>query len=396
MTRKVRIAIIGAGNIGNLHLNEAASIEAARLVAVCDVDRARADAAAEKAGARAYYDHVAALEKSGAEAVIIATPHYFHPEIAAAAFARGISALSEKPIAVYVNDAKRMIDAYEKARTRFPALVFSAMFQQRTLGMWMTLKEIIASGRLGKIVRATWIVTDWFRSQAYYDSGGWRATWKGEGGGVLLNQCPHNLDLYQYFFGMPERVTAFASFGKYHDIEVEDEVTAYFEHSGGMVGHFITTTGEAPGTNRLEVVGENGKLVCEDGKILFWRNARSMLAHIREAKTAWEPLACEKTEVPVAGPASGGHRAVIEDFCGAVAGSQTPYIDGREGIRMVELDNAIRMSALEKRSIGLPMDSDAYEERLRSLAATSRYLKREGGFESDAAGFESSFGGGKA
>ena len=162
------------------------------------------------------------------------------------------------------------------------------MFQQRTHGFWRKIKEMIDQGQLGKLVRATWIITDWFRSQTYYNNGGWRATWKGEGGGVLLNQCPHNLDLYQWFFGMPQRVAGFASIGKYHHIEVEDEVTGFFEHANGMVGHFITTTAESPGTNRLEIVGELGKLVFEEGKLSFSKNQSSMFDFIKESPTAWD------------------------------------------------------------------------------------------------------------
>ena len=169
--------------------------------------------------------------------------------------------LVEKPIAVHALDARRMIGAYQAAQTKYPDLVFSAMFMQRTYGHYRKIKDLIDSGELGRLVRTTWIITDWFRTQIYYDSGDWRATWAGEGGGVLLNQCPHNLDLYQWFVGLPARVTGFAHIGKYHDIEVEDEVTAYFEHENGMIGHFVTSTAESPGSNRLEIVGELGKLV---------------------------------------------------------------------------------------------------------------------------------------
>jgi predicted dehydrogenase len=264
------------------------------------------------------------------------------------------------------------------------------MFQQRTQGNWMKVKEMISSGALGRIVRTSWIITDWFRTQAYYDSGGWRATWSGEGGGVLMNQCPHNLDLYQWFVGMPSRVTAFAGIGKYHDIEVEDEVTAYFEYENGMVGHFITSTGEAPGTNRLEIVGENGRLVCEKGRLLYAKNAKSMLAHLREATGPWEPLPFEEAEVPFDGPMSGNHRLVLEDFGAAIREGRAPRIDAREGINMVTLNNAIMYSALEKRTVSLPLPDGAYEEKLAALAATSRFVKVERKFDGDA-GFESSY-----
>ena len=195
---------------------------------------------------------------------------------------RGIHVLVEKPIAVHAKDARKMISAYETAKLQYPNLIFAAVFMQRTYGFWRVIKSMIDEGQLGRLVRTTWIITDWFRTQSYYDNGGWRATWKGEGGGVLLNQCPHNLDLYAWFLGMPKRVTGFASLGKHHRIEVEDEVTAFFEHENGMVGHFVTTTGESPGTNRLEIVGEQGKLIYEDQKLTFYRNQHSMFEQIED------------------------------------------------------------------------------------------------------------------
>jgi predicted dehydrogenase len=377
MRKIARIAVAGLGNMGSQHLRDLASMEGAAIAAVCDIDAAKADAAAAKHGVPAFGDATALLEAGLADGVVIATPHYDHPTIAAEAFRRGVGVLSEKPIAVHVEGAAAMIAAYEEARKSRPGLVFTAMFQQRTQGNWMKVKELLEGGSLGKIVRATWIITDWFRTQAYYDSGGWRATWRGEGGGVLMNQCPHNLDLFQWFLGMPRRVTAFASLGKYHDIEVEDEVTAYFEFEGGAVGHFITTTAESPGTNRLELVGEMGKLVCEKGRLFFSRNERSMLDHLRETPGAWDPLGFEEVELPVEGPMSGNHRIVLEDFAAAIREGRPPRIDGREGINMAALDNAIMYSALEGRGVDLPLPAGAFEAKLRALAATSRFVKPE-------------------
>ena len=272
---KVRIGLIGTGGMGMKHVRAISRSENFELVYVCDAIESRAERCADEFHTRPFTDYGKALTEGGAEAVVIATPHYFHPPIAAAAFAAGIHVLVEKPIAVHAAAAGRMVDAYQRERRKHPELVFAAMFMQRTYGYWKKIRDLLTGGDLGRLTRATWIVTDWFRTQYYYDTGGWRATWRGEGGGVLLNQCPHNLDLYQWFFGMPARVRGFVSLGKYHEIEVEDEVTAYFEHENGMVGHFITTTAESPGTNRLEIVGENGKLVFEDGVITFYMNRRS-------------------------------------------------------------------------------------------------------------------------
>lgn len=392
MRDRARIAVIGAGNMGTQHLRDLSTMDGAELVAVCDIDPGRAGKASAAQGIPAFAEATALLDSGLAEGIVIATPHYFHPPIAAQAFSRGIHVLSEKPIAVHMQDAAAMVAAYEEGLKARPGLIFSAMFQQRTQANWMRVKELLGSGALGRIVRATWIITDWFRTQAYYDSGGWRATWKGEGGGVLMNQCPHNLDLFQWFFGMPSRVTAFASLGKYHDIEVEDEVTAYLEYANGMVGHFITSTGESPGTNRLEIVGEMGRLVCEGGKLQFSRNAKSMLAHLREAKGVWEALPFGLEELEAPGPMSGNHRIVLEDFAGAIREGRAPRIDGREGRAMVELDNGIMLSALEGRPVAFPLPVGAFESRLDALCASSRFAKKASGGRGVDEGFASSYG----
>jgi predicted dehydrogenase len=392
MSGKARIAVIGLGNMGSQHARDLSDMEEVELAAVCDIERDKADAAAAKYGAKAFYGASELLDSGLVDGVVIATPHYDHPTIAIEAFSRGVSVCSEKPIAVHVEDATLMIRAFEEARKASPRLVFTAMFQQRTQGNWMKAKELIEGGALGKIVRATWIITDWFRTQAYYDSGGWRATWNGEGGGVLMNQCPHNLDLLQWLVGMPKRVTAFASLGKYHDIEVEDEVTAYLEFEGGGVGHFITTTAESPGTNRLEIVGEMGKLVCEKGRLFFSKNEKSMLAHLREATGAWEKLGFEEAEIAIEGPMSGNHRIVLEDFGRSIREGKPPRIDGREGLNMVTLDNAIMYSALERKTVELPLPPGAFESRLRKLAALSRFVKKAPIPISSSEGFAGSFG----
>ena len=180
--------------------------------------------------------------------------------------------------------------------------VFSMMFNQRTNPLYQKVRELILSGELGEIKRTNWIITNWYRSQSYYDSGGWRATWAGEGGGVMINQSPHQLDLWQWTTGlMPRRVRAFSGFGKYHDIEVEDDVTAYVEYENGATGLFVTSTGEAPGTNRFEVAGDRGKIVVEDGKLTFWRLRQSEREFNREYQGGFGEPECWKIDIPVYG-----------------------------------------------------------------------------------------------
>jgi len=288
---------------------------------------------------------------------------------------RGVHVLTEKPIAVHTRDARKMIAAYEAAKQKHPDLVFAIMFQQRTYGFWRKIKDMIDGGELGRLVRATWIITDWFRTQAYYDNGGWRATWSGEGGGVLLNQCPHNLDLYQWFVGLPKRVTGMAAIGKYHNIEVEDEVSATFEYENGMVGHFITTTAESPGTNRLEIVGEKGRVVFEGGKLIFTRNAESMFDFINTCPRSFDKVENEVIDVEFEHHGEGGHRFMTENFANAILSGEKLIAPAPEGIRGLSLGNAIMLSSFLKQTVELPFDDDLYADKLAELARTSRFQK---------------------
>lgn len=387
---KVRLAVIGVGNMGKIHAGHITALPNTELAAVCDIDRSRADAVAAEYGVSAYYTYQELLKQTALDGILVATPHYEHVQMSIDALAQGVHVLVEKPIAVHAKDARKMITAYESTLARKPDLVFAAMFMQRTYGYWQKIKELIESGELGRLVRTTWIITDWFRTQSYYDSGGWRATWAGEGGGVLLNQCPHNLDLYQWLVGMPARVTGFASLGKYHTIEVEDEVTAYFEHSNGLIGHFITSTGESPGTNRLEIVGEMGKLIFENGQLLFARNRVSMHRQIREATQGFAKVEYWPCEVPYQHHGRGGHDIIIANFADAITSGQTLIAPAPEGYNSVTLGNTIMLSSLEGRPVELPLDEDLYERKLLDLIANSRFTKPAAGPDAPAVGFDQS------
>jgi len=375
MTDKLKFAVIGVGIMGSSHVRDISKSDDIALAAICDIDPQRAQAAAAAHGVPAYTDYREMMEKEKLDGVMIATPHYFHTPIAIEAMLHGINVLSEKPEAVTVKDAHSMNDAYEEAKQKFPNLVFAIMFQNRTFGVYAKLKEMIEAGELGNLVRTTWLVTDWFRSQAYYDNGGWRATWRGEGGGVLLNQCPHNLDLYQWLVGLPKKVTGFAAIGKYHNIEVEDEVTAFFQHENGMVGHFVTSTAESPGTNRLEIVGEKGKVVVEGGKILFTRNEMPMLEFLRTTPELFAKVPNETVEIPYE-KGGGAHIIVTEKFAAAIRNPASALVaEGPEGIRGLSLSNAIMLSSWTGQTVELPLDEDLYEKKLQALIATSRFQK---------------------
>ncbi|MBN1991658.1 MAG: Gfo/Idh/MocA family oxidoreductase [Anaerolineae bacterium] len=391
MREKVKIAVIGMGNMGCPHARDVNDLPNTELVAVCDIDRARADMAAAQYGVKAYYDYRDLRTGADLDAILIATPHYDHTPISIAALTQGTHVLVEKPIAAHAKDARKMIAAYELAKEKYPGLVFSAMFMQRTYGHYLKIKDLIDSGELGQLVRATWIITDWFRPQVYYDSGGWRATWAGEGGGVLLNQCPHNLDLYQWFVGMPRRVTGFAAIGKYHHIEVEDEVTAYFEYDHGPVGHFITTTAESPGTNRLELVGENGKLIFENGKLTFYRNRQSTFKFIREATGSFDKVENWVMDVPFKHHGQPGHSLIIENFANAILHGETLIAPAAEGLNSVMLGNAIMLSSFLKKTVDIPFDEDAYEEKLQALIRRSKFQKTAPTIETTNADMSRSF-----
>jgi predicted dehydrogenase len=363
--KKIKIGIIGIGNMGSVHVDHVIDLNNTELAAVCDIDEEKLQAVTDKIEVPAFASYQDMLNSVELDGIVIATPHYSHPDITLAAFAKGINVLVEKPIAVHVNDAQRMIDGYNEARKTHPNLIFEAMFMQRTYGHWRKIKEMIDSGELGQLIRTTWIITDWFRTQYYYDSGDWRATWGQEGGGVLMNQCPHNLDLYQWLVGMPKHVHGFVTFGKHHNIEVEDEVTGYFEHENGMVGHFITTTGESPGTNRLEIVGENGKLVYENGEIVFYRNAWSSIKQIQESDKGFERVKYEKEVVEFEHHGTGGHELIIENFADAILNDAILVAPAPEGLPSVMINNSIILSAHKKQTITLPIDGAEYEALLQ-------------------------------
>ena len=374
--KKVKVGLVGLGNIGTKHAGYLSEMESVEFAAVCDIIKDKADLFREKYGANAYYDYREMLEKEKLDAVIIAVPHYDHTPISVDAFEKGINVLCEKPLAVHVNDAEKSVSAFKAAKSKNDKLVFAMMFQERTYAHYRKIKEILESGRLGKLIRVTWIDTTRFRTQKYYNSGGWRATWAGEGGGILSNQCPHNLDMYQWLFGLPKSVNGFAGIGKYHDIEVEDEVTAYFEHENGMVGHFIVSTAEAPGSNRLEISAENGKLIYEDGELIFYQNVKSMLDVLETSDVVFDSVECRKVIIPVDNDLPRGHSVVTGKFINSILNEKEDlFAHGEEGVNSVMLANAIMLSSFKNERVTLPIDADEYEDKLNELVKNSKFKK---------------------
>jgi predicted dehydrogenase len=366
---KVRFGIIGVGGMGSHHgaYLKAGEIKRAELTAVCDVDEGKLT---RWEGIPQFTDSAQLIRSGLVDAVIVATPHYFHTTIGIDAMQQGLHLLTEKPISVHKADCQRMIDAHKGTD-----LVFGAMFQCRTDPINIKLKKLLDAGVVGEISRINWIITDWFRTEAYYASGGWRATWSGEGGGVLLNQCPHNLDLMQWFFGMPSKVRAFCKFGAKHDIEVEDQVTAYLEYPNGATGMFITTTGEAPGTNRLEIAGENGRLVAENGKITFVRNEVPMTEFSRTTNKGFAVPDKWFIDIPFGGPPC-KHQNITQGFVNAVLDGTPLIAEASDGIRSVELANCMLYSTWTDTTVELPLDAAAYESAIKEKCATSKFRKK--------------------
>jgi len=358
---KIRLGIIGMGNMGGGHFmnvlqGKCPSVE---LTAICDLNTARLDYFGNKLPTvRTFTDATEMLDSGLVDAVIVAVPHYDHPTFAKECFKRNIHILTEKPAGVYTRQVREMNEAADQANVKF-----GIMFNQRTNPLYAKAREIVQSGQLGELKRMVWIITNWYRTQAYYDSGSWRATWSGEGGGVLLNQAPHNLDLWQWIFGVPKRVRAFCAFGKYHNIAVEDDVTIYGEYENGATATFISTTGDACGTNRLEITGDRGKIIIEDGKMKWWKLAtpeREFCFTVKQGFVAPETEYEEYTdEIPE------GHPQVLEAFAQAILNGTAMIADGREGINSLSISNAAYLSTWTNDWVELPSDEALFEKYLK-------------------------------
>jgi predicted dehydrogenase len=368
----VRLGIIGMGNIGSHHAEYllAGKITRCELKAVTDMSVEKL-AHYQQRGLKVFSDGKALIHSGEVDAVIVATPHFQHTSLGIAALQAGLHVMVEKPISAHKADAERLL----AVRRQHPKLVFGAMFQMRAESRYLKIKKIIADGELGEIVRFSWIVTEWFRTEAYYASGGWRGTWKGEGGGVLVTQCMHQLDMLQWLLGMPARVRGFVHLGRFHKIEVEDDMTAYMEFPNGADGMFVSTTGEAPGTNRLEISGAMGKLLLENDRLIFLRNDVSMIELCQTAKLGFQKPNVSKIEIPIP-PEPVQHAKLTQNFVDAIQDGTGLIAPGEEGIHSIELANAILYSGLIGQTVELPMDGAAYERKLNELIAASTLEKK--------------------
>ncbi len=368
----VRLGIVGLGNMGRAHRQNIldGKVSGIDLTAVCDIPKGLP----EPREGEAQFTDVGEMIGSGEiDAIHVCTPHPSHREIGVAALRAGLHVLMEKPLAVHTADCQALIDAYEEHGR---GKVFAAMFNQRTDPHYKTLKRLIDTGEIGAVRRVHWSVTDWFRTEYYYAMGGWRATWKGEGGGVLLNQCPHNLDLFQWLFGMPGQVTGFLNFGRYHQIEVEDDATLYFKYPDGKNATFITSTGEAPGVNRLEVVADRGLVTVEDGLIRWTRNETASSEFSETSRSGFSKPDTWGVEIPIEGR-GGQHNEILQNFADAIRDGAELISPAVEGIHSVMLANASLLSAWEGETVDLPIDAERYAAILKEKGDSSTFKKKE-------------------
>lgn len=372
---KIRFGVIGFGNMGSAHCKNVASgmIPNMELTAICDIAPARVDAAKKLYPNIPVFDNASDLYKSDlCDLVIVAVPHYDHPKLVIEAFSYGLNVITEKPAGVYTKQVLEMNAAAEKS-----GKLFGIMYNQRTNPMYQKIHKMVQNGELGHIKRISWIITDWYRPQSYHDSCSWRSTWRTEGGGALINQNPHQLDLWQWMFGMPDRIKSFVSFGKYYNIEVEDDVTAYLEYDNGTTGTYITSTGEAPGTNRLEIACDMGRIVVDDGKMIFNRNVESEREFNKNFKGIFGQPECWKCEIPTNGTGE-QHVGILKNVASALIKGTPLLAPGIEGINGLTISNSIHYSAWTNSVVNVKnFPHDDFYKILQEKIKASKVVKKD-------------------
>lgn len=366
----LRLGIVGAGNMGYDHAKKVfdGAVKNLKLVAVCDIDEAKRKRLTDTFGdaIEIYDDHHKMLDAHTVDIILIAVPHYLHPVIAIEAFEKGYHVLTEKPAGVYTSAVRAMNEAAKKS-----GKVFGIMFNQRTNPLYKKAHDIMKSGELGTPKRMIWVITNWFRTQSYYDSGAWRATWGGEGGGVLLNQSPHQLDLWQWIFGMPSKIRAFCNVAKYHDVEIEDEATIFAEYDNGATATFITTTGEFPGSNRTEISATKGKMVIEGNKLKIWRLEQEDCVVSKTATEGFAEIPYTYEEITSENEGT-AHMGVLQNFVDHILTGSEMLAPGIDGLCELTISNAAYLSSWTGNSlITLPLDEKLYEAELKKRIEAS-------------------------
>ena len=390
--KKIKLGIIGCGNMGTKHAGYVLSGQCPEIevVAIADTNPNRIKTLKETLEGNITYfdDGIKMLDSGLVDSCLVSMPHYDHPYYAMECMKRGIHVMVEKPAGVHTKQVKEM----NEFAKQYPNVVFGLMLNQRCMDVYRKVHEIVHSGKYGEIRRVNWLVTDWYRPQCYYDSGDWRATWSGEGGGVLLNQCPHQLDLWQWICGMPSKVYTKMHFGKWHDIEVEDDVSTYVEYPNGATGAFITTTGDAHGTNRLEIQMDSAKLVSDGQSIQLTEYEMTEQEFSKTNKDVFATVGAKTIEVDTTrdNPMGIGHVGVLNYFASAILRGTELIARGEEGINGLTISNAMHLSAFLDKEIALPFDDELFYEELMKRVKTSR---RKEGIKAVFADTEGSFAG---
>ncbi|MCM8777935.1 MAG: Gfo/Idh/MocA family oxidoreductase [Candidatus Omnitrophica bacterium] len=366
--KKLRIGIIGLGAMGYGHCKNVRSINDVVLTCVCDNSEELAKSRGQEFSVPYFIDSKKLIDSGLCDAVIVVVPHWFHPDISIYAFRKGLHVLCEKPLAVIVSDAERMVKEAKKYNK-----IFAVMHQMRTEPFFIKAKEIIESGNIGKIHR-TVCVDLWYRSQAYYDSGSWRATWKGEGGGVLVNQAPHIIDLFIALAGLPVRVEA-KTRTRLHKIEVEDEVCAFLEYKNGARGYYYTTTCEPVRNFYIEIAGEKGKLIIDGYKIKLYRYNAPVSVFTRKAKKMWESIEAKEEVYQFESNASTGQKEIIKNFAQAILNKEKLFATGLDGLNTIEFINACILSGQKGKTVEIPVKRKEYDRLMENLKKLSKPKK---------------------
>ncbi|RKP58161.1 gfo/Idh/MocA family oxidoreductase [Cohnella endophytica] len=386
MMKAVKLGIIGLGAEGGMYAGFLAEGKVNNMVigAICDIDPAKKAAAAEKYPNVPFYDNYLDMLESGkVDAIVTCVPHYLHPEMGIAALERNIHALVEKPAGVYTKQVQQLND-YAASK---PELTFAIFFNQRTNPLYQKLKELIDNGEIGEIRRTNWMITTWWRPQGYYDQSAWRATWGGEGGGVLVNQAPHQLDLLQWICGMPSKVYSNVKYGYQRNIAVEDEVSAVFDYENGATGVFITCTHDVLGTDRFEILGEKGKIVVDDSKKITIKrlvkpesemNATMSMNDVMKIFMGQSDSNIYSEEVLEFENVWGAqHMTVLENFAANIVDGTPLIAPGSDGIHGVRLANAIHLSSFLGKKVEIPFDEELYLVELnKKIKEENKYPTR--------------------
>ena len=361
----MRIVIAGAAaNILSAHRRGFDAVDA-QVVAVQDINTQRAQAVAAEFGARFHHD-VDALWAEDADVALILAPHPFHAQMAIAALRAGKHVLVEKPLAVSVAEGDAMVAEAERA-----GRMLAVCLQQRMRGEVVEARRLIAASFLGRLLRADLLAT-WPRRRAYFELAAWRGTWRGEGGGVLINQGQHDMDLLLHLAGSPARVFAKTP-TRMHEIETEDSVQALLEWENGALGSVHISTVEVDEAQRIELTGTRGRLRLTPGRLVSITNDedfedfRAAQGGAFDVPGTGEPRVFEG--------AGGDHANLYRDLAEALVGGRPPIASGADALRTLELANAIQLSGRTGREVELPLDREAYSallESLRSAAGAAR------------------------